>query len=164
MNNKPTQGERFRFMRGHVMGISEDYNNEVERRRTHTIFLQKIEYERLSAIDGEVFEKYAIVVPEKRPTEKSKKRTNVLFTPRAIPEKKQRSVLGEGKYSPSVGPAWKAGSDRFLAFYKALVNDPNPGVRRGLYKVARSQVCEQGGITRSREGYHIYSSNQDRSR
>ena len=32
-------------------------------------------------------------------------------------------VLVEGKYSPGVGPTWKSGSARFLAFYKALVKD-----------------------------------------
>ena len=51
-----------------------------------------------------------------------------------MPEEKRRSVLGEVKYSPGVGPAWKAGSARFLAFYKALVNEPDPGVCRGLYR------------------------------
>ena len=77
VNIKPIQRKSLRVIRGHVMGIPEDYKDYVERRGTHTILLPKIEYERLSAIDGEVFEKYAIVVPEKRPTKKSKKRTNV---------------------------------------------------------------------------------------
>ena len=54
-------------------------------------------------------------------------------------------LLGEVKYSPSVEPAWKAGSARFLDFYKALENEPDPGVRIGLCKVARSRVREQGG-------------------
>ena len=57
-----------------------------------------------------------------------------------------RIVLVEGKYSPSFGTAWKAGSARFSYFYKALVNEPGPGVRRGLCKVARSQVPKQGGL------------------
>ena len=73
-------------------------------------------------------------------------------------------MLGEGKYSPSVEPAWKAGIARFLAFYKALVNDPDPGVRRDLYKVVKSRVSKQGGLARSREGSRVYSSNQDQSR
>ena len=68
-------------------------------------------------------------------------------------------MLGEGKYSPGVGPALKAGSARFLEFYKTLVNNPDPGVCRGLCKVARSRVCKQGGIARSGEGSHIFSSN-----
>ena len=57
-------------------------------------------------------------------------------------------LLGEGKYSPGIEPAWKAGSDRFSAFYKALVNEPDPGVRRDLGKVARSRAREQEGLAR----------------
>ena len=34
VNTKPTQGKRFKFMRDQVMGISEDYDDDVERRRT----------------------------------------------------------------------------------------------------------------------------------
>ena len=73
-------------------------------------------------------------------------------------------MLGEGKYSPGVEPAWKSGSARFLAFYKALVNDPDPGVRRYLCEVPMSRVREQGGITRSMEGSRVYSINRDQSR
>ena len=163
-NTKPTQGKRFRFMRGHVMKISENYDDVVERSRTHHFLLSKIEYERLSAIDGEVLEKAAIVTPEKRPTKKTEKRTNVYFPPRALLAEKQRSVLGEGKYSPCVDPAWKSGSARFLAFYKALVNEPDPGVHIDLCKVARSRVREQGGLAHSREVTRVYYSNRDRSR
>ena len=121
VNTKPTLGKRFGFMHGHVMGIPEYYNSNVERRRPHPLLLPKIESELLSATDGEVLDKATIVVPAKRPTKKTKKRTNVSFPPRVMPAEKRRSVLVEGKYSPGVGPAWKAGSARFLAFYKALM-------------------------------------------
>ena len=57
-------------------------------------------------------------------------------------------MLGKGKYSTGVEPAWKSGSARFLEFYKALVNEPGPGVRRYLCKVARSRVHKQGGLAR----------------
>ena len=59
-------------------------------------------------------------------------------------------VLGEVNYSPGVEPAWKSGSARFLAFYEALMNNPDPGVHRDLCKVARSHVREQVGLERSR--------------
>ena len=78
-NTKPTQGKRFRVMRGHVMGIPEDCNNEVERRCTHPLLLPKIESERLVATDGKVLKKADIVVPAKQPTNKTKKKTNVYF-------------------------------------------------------------------------------------
>ena len=64
-------------MRGHIMGISEDYDDDVECRRTYPLLLSKIESERLPAIYGEVLEKAAIVTPEKRPTKKTEKKTNV---------------------------------------------------------------------------------------
>ena len=102
------------------------------------------------AIDGEILEKSAIVTPEKRPTKKTEKRTNVLFPPRDMPVEKLRSVLVEGRYSTSVEPAWKVGSARFLAFYKAIMNNPDPGVRRDLCKVAMSRVRKQVGIVHSR--------------
>ena len=39
VNTNHTQGKRFRVMRGHVVGMSEDYDNdnEVERRITHPL-------------------------------------------------------------------------------------------------------------------------------
>ena len=97
VNTKPTQGKRFRVMHGHVMGIPKDYDDNLEHRRTHYLFLLKIEYEQLLAMDGKVLKKAAIVVPAKRPMKKTKNRTNVSFPPRVIPEEKRRSVLGEGK-------------------------------------------------------------------
>ena len=81
-------------MRGHVMGISEDYDNGVERRRTHPLFLPKIESGRLLVIDREVLDMSAIVTPRKRPTKKTEKRTNVSLPPQDMPAEKRRSVLG----------------------------------------------------------------------
>ena len=103
-------------------------------------------------------------MPEKRHTNKTEKKTNVSFTPEDMLAEKQWSGLEEGKYSPGVDPSWKAGSACFSVFYKDLVNEPDPGVRRGLYKVARSQVRKQGGMARNREGSHVYSSNRDQFR
>ena len=75
------------------MGILEEYDDDVERRRTPPLFLPKIESEELLAIDGEVLKKVTIVVPVKRPTKKTKKRTNVSFPIRVMPADKRRSVL-----------------------------------------------------------------------
>ena len=79
-------------------------------------------------MDDEVLEKAVIVVTAKHPTNKSKKITNMSFSHRAMPEEKQRSMLGDEKYSPGVGPAWKSGSACFLSFYKTNVNEPDPGI------------------------------------
>ena len=65
-------------------------------RRTHPLLILKIEYERLLEIDDEVLEKATIVTPEKRPTKKTEKRTNVSFPPRAMSAEERRIVLVEG--------------------------------------------------------------------
>ena len=43
VNTKPTQGKRFRVMRAEVMGVSVDYNDNDERRRTHPLLMPKVE-------------------------------------------------------------------------------------------------------------------------
>ena len=63
VNTKPTQKERFRVMRAEVMGVSVDYDNNDECRRTHPLLMPKIEADRISATDGEVFDKADIVIP-----------------------------------------------------------------------------------------------------
>ena len=42
VNTNPIQEKMSRVMRGHIMGISEDYDNDVYHRCTHTLFLPKI--------------------------------------------------------------------------------------------------------------------------
>ena len=42
VNTNPTQGKRFRIVRSHIMGISEDYDDDVECRLTHPLLLSKI--------------------------------------------------------------------------------------------------------------------------
>ena len=55
VNTKPTQGKRFRIMRAEVMGVSVDYDDDDERRRTHPLLMTKIELERISVtLSGEV--------------------------------------------------------------------------------------------------------------
>ena len=46
-----------------VMGISVDYDDDDERRRTHPLLLPKIESVRISVTDGEILEKFKIVTP-----------------------------------------------------------------------------------------------------
>ena len=46
-----------------VIGVSVDYDDDDERRRTHPLLLPKIESERILVTDGEVLEKAAIIVP-----------------------------------------------------------------------------------------------------
>ena len=141
VNTKPTQGKRFRVMRGEVMGIPEDYDDDVERRRTHPLLMRKVESERISAADGDVLEKVAIVAPAKSPAKKSKK--GILrgagvksILPGVKPTAKRRSVLSEDKYAPGETSRWKHVSARLPALYKALLDEPDQTVRRSIYQTA----------------------------
>ena len=42
VKTKPTQGKRFLVMCGEVMGVSAEYDDDVERRRTHPLLMPKI--------------------------------------------------------------------------------------------------------------------------
>ena len=45
------------------MGVSVDYDDDDERRRTHPLLMPEVKSERISVADGEVLEKAAIVAP-----------------------------------------------------------------------------------------------------
>ena len=45
VNTKPLQGQMFREFRSHLMGISVEYDDDVERRSTHPKLLPKVEVE-----------------------------------------------------------------------------------------------------------------------
>ena len=141
VNTKPTQAKRFRAMRGEVMGISKDYDYDVERRRTHPLLMPKVESERISATYGEVLEKVAIVAPAKLPAKKSKK--GILrgvgvksILPRVKPTVKRRSVLSGDKYAPGEISRWKHVSARFPALYKALLAESDEAVRSSMFRTA----------------------------
>ena len=44
---------------------------------------------------------------------------------RVKPLEKRKNVLGEPKYGPGSKPHWKAGSARYTALYKALLEEPS---------------------------------------
>ena len=141
VNTKPTQGKRFRVMRGEVMGIPEDYDDDVERRRTHPLLMPKVESERIPAADGEVLEKVAIVAPVKSPARKSKKGILrgvgvKLISPGVKPRAKRRSVLSEDKFAPGDTSRWKHVSAHYTALYQALLDELDQTVRRSMYGIA----------------------------
>ena len=127
-------------MRGEVMGIPEDYEDDVERRRTHPLLMPKMESEKISLADGEVLEKVAIVTPVKPPAKKSNKgilrgKSARLILPGVKPTAKRRSVLSEDKYAPGDTPRWKHVSARFPALYQALLDEPDKAVRKSMYGI-----------------------------
>ena len=123
------------------MGIPEDYDDDVERRRTHPLLMPKTESEKISLVDGEVLEKIAIVTPVKPPAKKSKKgilrgKSARLILPGVKPKAKRRSVLSEDKYTPGDTSRWKHVSARFPALYRDLLDEPDKAVRKSMYRVA----------------------------
>ena len=125
VNTKPTQGKRFGIMRAEVMGVSVDYDDDDERRRTHLLLMPKIESERISVKDGEVLEKVAVVLSVKPPVKCPKKGKTggvdkMSILPKAKQAAKRRSVLEVDKYGPVESAKWKRVNARFPALYKAL--------------------------------------------
>ena len=138
VNTKLTQGKRFRVMHRKVMGIRADYDDDVERRRTHPILMPKVESERISAADGEILKYFAIVAPAKSPAKNSTR--GVLqgarvksILPGVKPTAKRRSVLSEDKYAPGETSRWKHVSTRFPTLSKALLDEPDQTVCRSMY-------------------------------
>ena len=115
--------------------MSAEYDDDVERRRTHPLLMPKVESERISAADGEILEKAAIMAPTRLPAKKSKKGIlrgggSKLILPRVKPTVKRRSVLEEeDKYAPGEGSKLKHLSARFPALYKAILAEPDVAVR-----------------------------------
>ena len=114
------------------MGVPVEYDDDVERRRTHPLLLPIIETETVYLPDGDILEKIAVVVPvikvaKPRPVDREisiqgSKRKSISL--RAELSDIQRSVLGEPNYGPNSEPHWKAGSAHYSAFYKALLDEP----------------------------------------
>ena len=141
VNTKPTQGKIFRVMRGEVMGVSAEYDNNVERRHTHPPYMPKIESEWILAADGDILEKFTIVVPARSPTKKSKNgimrgdRSKSILS-RVKPTAKRRSVLADNKYAPGSESKWKHVSARFPALFKALLAETDAATRSAMLRSA----------------------------
>ena len=133
VNTKPVQGLLFRIFWSDMMGVQVEYDDDVERRRTHPLLLPKIDTEILSLPDGDILENIAVVVPVKKVAKLGpvdKKRTIQgskckLISPRAKTLDKQKSVLVDTKYGTGPKPHWKSGSAHYLDFYKALLDEPS---------------------------------------
>ena len=101
VNTKPVQGALFRIFLSEMMGVPVEYDDDVERRRTHPLLLPIIETERVSLPDGNILEKIAVLVPVKKvakPGPVDRKRSiqgskHKSISPRAKPSGKRRSVL-----------------------------------------------------------------------
>ena len=128
-----------------MMGVQVEYDDDVERRRTHPLLLELIETERVSFPDDNILDKIAVVVPVKKlaePGSDERKRfiqgsKHKFISPRAKPLEKRRSVLGDPKDGPGYKSYWKAGSALYPAFYKALLDEPS---RTKRIKMAKART------------------------
>ena len=136
------------------MGVSVDYDDDDERRRTHPLLTPKFESERILVSDGEVLKKAAIVIPAralakdpkkgrlkgaKNPTNgRLKGGAKNLIAPQAKQTAKRRSVLEADKYAPDESPKWERVNARFPALYKAFLVDPDAATRGAKLRQAVS--------------------------
>ena len=130
VNTKPLQGAKFRLMRAQVMGIAVEYDDDMERRRTHPLLLPKMEPVSLSWDDAEVLKKVEILVPRTSSKKGTKRGQTVSIPAKRKLAPKRRSVLGCDKHSPGSGPLWGADRTKFPALYKALVGVPDKVIRK----------------------------------
>ena len=63
VNTKPVQGELYRTFRHHMMGVPINYDDDVERRRTHPMLLPKVETERMTISDKEMLKEIEVLAP-----------------------------------------------------------------------------------------------------
>ena len=66
VNTKPVQGELFRIQRHHMMGVPINYDDDVERRRTHVLLLPKVEPVRMTVSDGQILKDIGVLAPAPR--------------------------------------------------------------------------------------------------
>ena len=102
-------GMKFRMMRGQVVGIPVEHDDDVECRRTHPLLMPKMEPLSLSWDDTEILKKVKVIVPAKdgvrfKKGTKQGSTKSILAKQKLVP--KRRSVLGCDKHSPGSGPLW----------------------------------------------------------
>ena len=139
IHTKPVQGSDFRYLRSEIMGISVEYDDDVERRQTHPLLLPKLEQVRISRSDSETLEYIDVgttkreqvvakpVVPKnvkvflgKQTPKKLPK--HVSISSRVLPVANRRSVL-DNKHYPESGPTWKQDGVRIPGLRKVLLED-----------------------------------------
>ena len=71
VNTKTVQGQLFRTFQHHMMGVPVDYDDEVERKRTHPMLLPKIESERMTVSNEEMLKSIEVLTPTPRKEKQS---------------------------------------------------------------------------------------------
>ena len=138
VNTKPLQGQMFREFRSHLLGISVEYDDDVERRNTHPNLLPKVEVEGvISKADLEVLVT-ATSLNKEREQERGIKKRSIPQQTKMVA--KRRSVLNDAKYGPGNGPHWGTNRSRYPNLIRALAEEPDPKKRRTLSESHRHMV------------------------
>ena len=131
VNTKPVQGLLSRTFRHHMMGVSVDYDDDVERKRTHPMLLPKIEPERITVSGEEMLKSIEVLTPTPTKEKLSPRIPKGILRGKDSKSTLLRSKLRrsegvcwpESKYGSVSGPQWKwnSGASRFPHVAKALV-------------------------------------------
>ena len=138
VNTKPLQGQMFREFRSHLMGISVNYDDDVEQRNTHPKLLPKAEVEGvISKTDLEVLVTATSLNKERGIKER-------LISQQAKTVAKRRSVLNDAKYVTGNGPHWGADRSWYPNLVRTLAEDPDPKKRR-TFSESHRHIVECAG-------------------
>ena len=138
-NTKPLQGAGFRIFRSKLMGIPENYDDDVERNRTHPLLLPKPE--KAGVVKNEDLE----VLAKAMGLDKTSKGQPSESTPPLTEAKvRRRSVLDGKRYGPGNRPYWemKEGQERsrYPNLIRALSKESDPSQRRSIWERFRKQT------------------------
>ena len=130
VNTKPVQGELFRIVCHHIMGVPVDYDGDVERRRTHLMLLSKVETERMTVSDEEMLKEIAVLAPAPKIKKSSSKaikgiirgKNSKLILLRSKLRQNEGVCWQESKYGSVSATQWKwdSGGAHFHHVYKGL--------------------------------------------
>ena len=114
-----------------MMGVPVDYDDDVERRRTHPMLLPKVETERMTISDEEMLKEIEVLAPTPKKKKLSSQVTKGILKGKdseltSVQSKLRRSegvCWPESKYGAVYGPQWKwnSGGSRFPYLAKTLV-------------------------------------------
>ena len=114
-----------------MMGVLTDYDDDVERRRTHSMLLPKVETERMTISDEEMLKEIEVLASTPKKKKLSSQVTKGILRGKDSKSTSLRSKLRrsegvcwpESKYGAVSGPQWKwnSGRSRFPHLAKALV-------------------------------------------
>ena len=138
------QGAGFRTFRSKTIGIPENYNNNAEWARTHSVLLPKPD--KAGVIPKKGLDVMAKTMGVDGPSKKQPSESTPQLTDAKV---RQRSVLDGKRYGPGNRPYWemKEGQERsrYPNLIRALSKESDPGERRSIWERFRKQTDSRVG-------------------